>query len=207
MLKRTLLSFSSAILIAGSTVPFTHAADANDAAMLQALKALDAQLPGKLINNPYDIQWSTHGSDKKESIVKSEGAPGGMAYQVRVKKKKKDHWETAIRIPMTESVSKGDVILVSYWARTMKPQKGKETGLISVALQRNIEPYDTVFEERVDLGTEWKLHNVAGKAKRNYAADKTNLNFNLAHAKQTLQFGQFYIMNLGPNGNASKYMK
>jgi len=207
MLKRILLSLSSIILIANSTTPFANANDANDAAMQQALEALDAQLPGKLINNPYDIQWSTHGSDKKESIVESKDAPGGMAYQVRVKKKKKDHWETAIRIPMTKSVSKGDVILVSYWARAAKPQKGKETGDISVALQRNIEPYDTVFEDRVNIGKEWKLYNVAGKAKRDYAADKTNLNFNLAHAKQTLQFGQFYIMNLGPNGDASKYMK
>ena len=53
-----------------------------------ALAALDAQLPGKLINNPYDIQWSTVGSDKKEAIVESEGAPGGVAYSVRVKKTK-----------------------------------------------------------------------------------------------------------------------
>ena len=207
MFKRALLSISTALLIAGSITSIAQANEADDAAIEQALKALDAQLPGKLINNPYKIQWSTHGSDKKEAIVKSEGAPGGMAYQVRVKKQKRKHWETAIRIPMTESVSKNDVILVSYWARALKPQKGREAGDISIAFQRNIEPYDTVFEERVAIGKEWKLYNVAGKAKRDYAADKTNLNFNLAHAKQTLQFGQFYIMNLGPNGDASKYMK
>ncbi len=207
MFKRALLSVASAILVIGAIVPTAQANDANDAAMEQALKALDSQLPGKLINNPYKVKWITHGSEKKDAIVKSEGAPGGSAYQVRVKKKKRNHWETAIRIPMTESVSKGDVILVSYWARATKPQKGSETGEISIAMQRNIEPYDAVFEERVSLGTEWKLHNVAGKAKRDYAADKTNLNFNLAHAKQTLQFGQFYIMNLGPDGDASKYMK
>jgi len=207
MFKRAFLSVSAALLVAGIGTPAAQANDANDAAIEQALKALDAQLPGKLINNPYKINWTTHGSDKKEAIVKSEGAPGGTAYQVRVKKQKRKHWETAIRIPMTETVSKGDVILVSYWAKALKPQKGRETGEISIALQRNIEPYDTVFEERVDLGTEWKLYNVAGKAKRDYAADKTNLNFNLAHAKQTLQFGQFYIMNLGPDGDASKYIK
>jgi len=33
------------------------------------------------------------------------------------------------------------------------------------------------------------------------------MNFNLAKAKQTLEFGQYYVMNLGPNGDASKYMK
>lgn len=207
MFKRTILSLTSAALVTLAVAIPSHANDANEVAIQQALEALDAQLPGKLINNPYDIQWKSHGSDKKEAIVKSEGAPGGMAYQVKVKKIKRNFWETAIRIPMTQSVDKGDVILVSYWARAAKPQKGKDAGDITVALQRNIEPYDTVFEERVELGKEWKLYNVAGKAKRDYAADKTNLNFNLAHAKQTLEFGQFYIMNLGPNGDASKYMK
>jgi len=108
---------------------------------------------------------------------------------------------------MTESISKGDVILVSFWARAAKPQKGRETGDITVALQRNIEPYDSVFEERVALEKDWKLYNATGKAKRDYAADKTNLNFNLAYAKQTLEFGQFYVMNLGPDGDASKYIK
>jgi len=207
MFKHLITSISSAMIIVLAASSTSYSNNAEDAAIQKALEALDAQLPGKLINNPYDIKWASHGSDKRDTIVKSEGAPGGMAYQVKVKKKKKKHWETAIRIPMTESVSKGDVILVSYWAKATKPQKGKETGKISVALQRNIEPYDTVFEERVDIGKEWKLYNVAGKAKRDYAADKTNLNFNLAHAKQTLQFGQFYIMNLGPDGDASKYMK
>ena len=210
MFKRTLISLTSAafLAIAASSASFAdEATDANDAAIQQAFEALDAQLPGKLINNPYDIQWRTDGSDKKDSIVKSEGAPGGMAYQVRVKKTKKNPWDTATRIEMTESIAKGDVILLSYWARASKPQKGKENGDISVNLQRNIDPYDTIFEERVALGTEWKLHYATGTAKRDYAADKTNLNFNLARAKQTIQFGQFYIMNLGPNGDASKYMK
>jgi len=204
MLKRFLFSLSAATLMAVTLSPAAHA---DDAAIQAALEALDAQLPGKLINNPYKIKWNTEGSDKKASIVKSEGVPGEMAYKVVVKKKKQKPWDTATRIPMTESISKGDVILVSFWARAAKPQKGRETGDITVALQRNIEPYDSVFEERVALEKDWKLYNATGKAKRDYAADKTNLNFNLAYAKQTLEFGQFYVMNLGPDGDASKYIK
>lgn len=207
MLNRAILSLSAATLITLAVGSTSQANNADEAAIQQALNALDAQLPGKLINNPYDIKWSTDGSDKKEAIVKSEGAPGGMAYQVRVKKTKKNPWDTAIHIPMTQSIAKDDVILISYWARAVKPQKGKENGDISVGLQRNIEPYDSIFEERVPLGKEWKLYHATGKAKRDYAADKTQLNFNLARAKQTLEFGQFYIMNLGPDGDASKYMK
>lgn len=206
MFKRAAVTLSI-LAFAGFTVPAYGSPNSADAEIQEALIALDAALPGKLINNPYDIQWRTDGSDKKEAVVKSEGAPGGMAYKVTVKKSKKNPWDIATRIPMTEDIAKGDVILLSYWARTAKPQKGKEMGDISVAIQRNIEPYDSIFEERVALGTEWKLHYASGTAKRDYAADKTNLNFNLARAKQTLEFGQFYIMNLGPGADASKFMK
>jgi hypothetical protein len=205
-LKNTVLTISTAICIGLSSGSFAHGNDANDAAIQQALQVLEAQLPGKLLNNPYRIKWETHGSDRKVSLVKSEGAPGGDAYRIKVKKKKKNPWDTATRIPMTNSVAKDDVILISFWARAAKPQKGSETGDISVALQRNVEPYDSVVEQRIDLGQDWKLHSVSGKAKRDYAADKTNLNFNLAYAKQTIEFGQFYIMNLGPDGDASKHM-
>lgn len=179
----------------------------NDAAMEQALAALDATLPGTLINNPYDIQWRTDGSDKVEKIVESPGVPGGMAYQVRIKKTKRNAWDTATRMPMTTDIKKGEVILLSFWARTAKPPKGKETGNISVSLQRNVEPYDGIIEEQIDLGTEWKLYSFAGTASRDYSAEKTNLNFNLAKAKQTVEFGTYYISSLGEDVDPAPYLK
>lgn len=207
MIKHALYAFSLAALMTFSSGTAAFAQDAEDAAIAAALQALDAQLPGELINNPYDIKWNAVGSDMKQSIVKSEGAPGGMAYKVTVKKTKQNIWDTAIRIPMSTDIAKDDVIMVSFWARAAKLAKGKETGNILAALQRNVEPYDSILEESFEPGMEWKLYSLSGKANRDYSADKTNMNFNLAKAKQTLEFGQFYIMNLGPNGDASKYMK
>ena len=206
-MKRALYSISCALLLALSSNSMVHAQDAEDAAIAAALEALDAQLPGKLINNPYDIKWNAVGSDMKQSIVKSEGAPGGMAYKVTVKKTKQNSWDTAIRIPTTTDIKKGDVILVSFWLRATKLRKGKESGDVFAALQRSSEPYDSVFEKSFAPGKEWKLYNVAGKAARDYSSGKASMNFNLAKAKQTLEFGQYYVMNLGPNGDASKYMK
>lgn len=207
MMKRAFLSISCTTILAFSGPGLAQAQDANDAAITAALAALDASLPGKLINNPYEIKWNTEGSDFKEEIVNSKGAPGGMAYSVKVKKRKSNHWDTATRIPMTTDIAIGDVIMVSFWARAAKLKKGKDTGPIVAILQRTTEPYDSIFEEGIDLGKEWKLHNVAGTATRDYSAEETSMNFNLAKAKQTIEFGQFYVMNLGPNGDASKYIK
>jgi len=206
MFRRMAIALSTATLLSIGMPMAVHADDDLSPEMAEALKVLDAQLPGNLINNPYDIEWRTDGSDKRNLIVKSEDAPGGMAYQVSVKKRKRNPWDVAIRIPMSTSIEKDDVILMSFWARTVKPQKGNEAGDITVSIQKNSEPYDSVFNERLDIGKEWKLYSVSGKAGLDYNADKTNINFNLAHAKQKLEFGQFYIMNLGKNADASKYI-
>jgi hypothetical protein len=207
MFKQIAISLSTAAFISLGTATIAQADDEISPEVAAALKALDAQLPGTLINNPYDIEWNTEGSDKRDSVVKSEGAPGGMAYRVVVKKKKRNHWDTATRIPMTKSVEKDDVIMMTFWARAAKPPKGSETGDITVTIQRNIDPYDSVIEERMDIGKEWKLYSLSGKASRDYSDDKTNININLAHAKQTIEFGQFYVMNLGKNADARKYIK
>ncbi len=194
MFKQTIYSLSCAAMLALSASTPAFASDKAKA----VAQAADPVLPGKLINNPYDIQWKTEGSDKREAIVEAPQIPGGMAYQVRVKKKKRNVWDTATRLKMTTSIDKGDKIMVALWARSAKPPKGKDTGTISVALQRNIEPYDQIINEEVDLDQEWKLYKFTGTAARDYAADKTNLNYNLAHAKQTVEFGRFYISRLDP---------
>ena len=176
-----------------------------DPAMQAALAALDAQLPGELINNPYSVEWGTEGGNTRTAIVEAPGVPGGMAFQVRVKKKKRNPWDIASRFAMDKDIKEGDVILMKYWARTAKPPKGAETGQVMVSIQRNIEPYDDIFIQDIEPTTEWKEYTASGVAKRDFSADKTNLNYNLAKAKQTLEFGSFYIMNLGPNGDASAY--
>ena len=192
MLKQSifLLSIAAAVSISASAPAFAQET------VKVASSSADPILPGKRINNPYDIRWKTEGSDKREAIVDAPEIPGGMAYQVRVKKKKRKVWETATQLPMTTSIEKGDEIMVAFWARSAKPPKGKDVGKISVALQRNIEPYDQIINEEVALEQEWKLYKYTGTANRDFAADKTNLNYNLAHAKQTVEFGRYYISRL-----------
>jgi hypothetical protein len=209
MIKRLLIpAVATVALLSSPALAKKKKSDpAQDAAMAQALAALDAQLPGTLVNNPYSVQWSTDGGDNRGSIVEAPGIPGGMAYQVRVKKKKRNAWDIASRFAMEKDIKEGDVILMKYWARAAKPPKGSETGKVMVSIQRNIDPYDDIFIENIEPTTEWREYTATGVAKRDYSADKTNLNYNLAQAKQTLEFGSFYIMNLGPNGDATPYLK
>jgi len=207
MFKLTAIALSGAAFLALTLGVFTYADEGLSPEMTAALAAVEASLPGKLINNPYDIEWRTDGGDKRDSVVKSEGAPGGIAYSVKVKKTKRNPWDIATRIPMTKAVEKGDVLTMHFWARAAKPPKGREAGDVTVTIQRNVEPYDSIIEERMDFETEWKLYSIKGKARSDFSADKTDINFNLARAKQTIELGQFYVMNLGQGADASGQVK
>jgi len=197
MLNRIFITiFSFALLIFGANIT-SSADEMNSSSDQRAFPFLVSSL---------NFDWVTYGPDKREKIVESEGAPSGMAYRVTVRKKKPNSWDIATRNDMVKDIKKNDIIVVSFWARAAKPQKGKEKGDILVALQRNIEPYDSVIEERIALDKEWKKYHLSGKANRDYAADVTELNYNLALAKQTIEFAEFYVMNIGPDGDPEQYI-
>ena len=203
MIKRTLAALSAAAFLAAAPA---HAADEVDPALTEALQAIEAAMPGTLINNPFAIEFNVEGGDARGKVFSDDAAPGGAGYRIQVKKKKKNPWDTATRIPMTADIAEGESVLVSFWARGAKPPKGADTATITVALQRNVEPYDSVMNEDIELGPEWKLYTIGGTAARSFPADKGSLNFNLAHAKQTVELGTFYIMSLGQGADVSKYI-
>lgn len=61
--------------------------------------------------------------------MESEGAPSGMAYRVTVRKKKPNSWDIATRNDMVKDIKKNDIIVVSFWARAAKPQKGRKKAI------------------------------------------------------------------------------
>jgi hypothetical protein len=197
---KTRIAVAATALLYLSGVP----AQANqDEAIAEALAALDAALPGTLINNPYDLEWKIDGSDAKGKVVKAESIPGGMAYQARIKSSKPNSWDTAIRHTLDVAIDKGDRVQVSFWARTAKPATGAETADFDISVGRNVEPYDTILTETIKPADDWDLYTVTGTANRDFGKGKANVNYNLARARQTVEFGQFYVTNLGAVGSGN----
>lgn len=162
-----------------------------------------AGLPGSLIHNPMAIEWEPEGGNKRVSIVESEGVPGGQAIKFQVKRKNiKKPWNTRMRAPFDKDISSGEQIEIYFWARASKLPKGRDAGKIGVVLGRDREPYDTVVNEEIMPTSEWKMYRVSGTAERNFGADESLMGFDMAFAKQTIEFGPFYVVTLGQNDGA-----
>lgn len=151
-------------------------------------------LPGQLVHNPMAIKWQPEGGNKSVSIVDSEGVPGSQAISFRVRKKSKKPWDINMRAPFERDVSAGQTVELYFWARASKLPRKKDTGKISVALGRNVEPYDTAVVQEIMPTEEWKMYRVSGVAERDFPISESDMGFNFGFEKQTIELGPFFAI-------------
>lgn len=185
----------AAMLIAplSLTAPAAYADDA----LAQARQAYDAARPGTLMHNPYKPKWNASGPSKRTKIVPATGIESSQAYQIRVKKRQPKPWDINLSVQMDTAVKEGDKVVMSFWARAEKPVKGTETADFTALVGRNKEPWDTILSQGVKPGTEWQRFTLEGIAESDFGEKSVQVSFQLGNAVQTVEFGPFYVSNLG----------
>ena len=92
----------------------------------------------------------------------------------------------------------GDKLLLAFWARLEKGEDGAATAILPfTGVQVSSPPYPSVFNEAVQVGRAWKLHQVKGTADKDYAAGSLGVSIHLANAKQTIDLGPVFVVNMG----------
>ena len=123
---------------------------------------------------------------------------GGKALRVVVRGKGANAWDVAIESPVTQPVKAGDQLLLAFWARLEKGEGGAtSTTLPFNGVQLSAAPYTPLFTGSAEVGAEWKLHEVRGRAAADHAAGTLKSTIHLATAAQTVEFGPIFVVNLG----------
>lgn len=185
-----------AAAIFGSLVAVGGTADAakktdNSAALAQ----LQAQLPGTLINDPTSLDWALQGDGVKASSVVSQDIPGGGAaahYDVRTPGP--NPWSQQVYVPLTGNIAKGDIVTVGFWARAAKTPDNSISGTLSVRVQENVQPWPGFGDNQVEIGPEWKWHEVSATATVDVTKQHGVVVFQLGAAKQQLEIGQTIVI-------------
>jgi hypothetical protein len=153
-------------------------------------------LASKIINAPAPAAFRVDGT--KGTIRKDDSVQWGKALRIEVPGKSEQAWTVGVASPITKPVKAGDRLILAFWARLAKG----ENGAISAALPYNAvqlasAPYTPLFNGGVTIGPEWKLHEIKGKADKDYAADSLNVAIHLATGKQTVDLGPIIVLDLG----------
>jgi hypothetical protein len=170
---------------------------AQDQTEAEYLAALEAALPGTLMNNPLDAQWLTHGDGAKAKVTVASDIPGQRAYQVQVREVKPNPWDISAHGSVSGGVEAGDTVMVAFWARASKPDARIGAGGVQARLQQKAAPYAGVIEKTFTLAERWQVHYMSGVAGETFAPGGVDISFNIGHLKQTVEFGQYYVTNLG----------
>jgi len=92
----------------------------------------------------------------------------------------------------------GDELLLAFWARLEKGEGGATTTTLPYnAVQLSAAPYTALFAGQAEIGPEWKLQEVRGKADADRAAGTLKATIHLATGAQTVELGPIFVVNLG----------
>jgi hypothetical protein len=181
------------MVIAAGALALTAAAAAQD--LSPALRALDAQLPGTLVNDPTRLDWPTQGAQFKSKGITDPAIPGGgAAAQFEIKQAGPEPYSVQAFVPLLSKIARGDTLTVGFYARTIASSAADGKGVIGVRFQQNASPWPGFADTTVKVGSEWEWHEVSGVATVNVPKETAVVALQLAGAKQTVQIGQTIVV-------------
>ena|SRR4051812_28257143 len=161
---------------------------------VQSASAQDANdLANSIINDPSAPQVT--GASAR--LIDDKRVQGGKAIRINVPRKGTNPWSVSIGGPVKKAVKAGDKLELAYWVRLEKGETGTTTTLPYGGIQLSSAPYTTVVTDTAEIGPEWKLVEVKGKADKDYPAGSLNITIHLATARQTIDFGPVVALDLG----------
>lgn len=172
-----------------------------------AYQSGDGDILQKAINKP-SANWQMIGEAKKVSAVKDKALPGGGAMKVEVLAGSDKPWSVAAQQPIQGKVTKGDVILVAFWAKAESVDGGPAAANIAnVRVQEAGAPYGAAVQGPAKVGAEWAMVTVPGRATMDIPAGGANVSLHLGSAKQTVLLGPVFVLDFGPDYDLSKLAK
>ena len=165
-----------------------------DAADNAPLAALQAALPGRLIDDPTSLDWTTYGKDVAVKPVRGVDAPGGGALQFTVTKAGATMFAIGTALPLTAAVKPGQRLVVAFWARTISAETPDGLGSVNVKFQENAAPFAGFGDRLLSIGKDWKLYEVPVVADKPLGKGVGTVVFHLGGAKQVIQFGQTIVV-------------
>lgn len=156
--------------------------------------AQSADISKQIINDPGAPQIN----GARATLHNDARVQGGKAIRVEVAAKGKNPWDSSIGSTINKPVNAGDRIILAFWARLEKGENGATTAALPyAAIQQASPPWKPLFNDSVELGPDWKLLEVKGKADKDYAAGSLTATIQLATARQTLDFGPIVVLDIG----------
>jgi endo-1,4-beta-xylanase len=188
-------------LIAFAFIAFQPAAAQSPAKPYSSsLIELRQQLPSdaRLISAPGVASWKVNGTDETQ-IVSAPEISGGKAVSVVVPRAKDNPWDISITTPLNERILSGDTLFLAVQIRASSADNEAQSGVISASkIEESSGAYTVIADSGGQVSDKWTMLYATGVAKQDYDVGAAHVTVHLAAARQTIEVGNAYAFNLGP---------
>lgn len=128
-------------------------------------------------------------------IIDVTGQPFKKAIRAEVKKRPTDVWHTQVSTLLAKPVKRGDVVLISFYVRSLKSTNFGSKGVFNVYFGTPETELEVTFAEELSAGEKWVRVQIPATAADNYEAGKGMLNFDFGFEPQTLEFADIKLVD------------
>ena len=173
----------------------TAAAATLTLALIPMTSHADDDILKHLINSPSAGSWVAYGSQASKP-VKDANVQGGSAFEVQVTAAGPQTYTTAAQQDLTGPIKAGDKLIAVLWLKANTPDN-RPTPL-HLRLQVNSGSYDGILDGDVTIDNTWKRYPIQGVSAADHPKGSSVLVVHLGQAKQTIDLGPAFVLDMGP---------
>jgi endo-1,4-beta-xylanase len=150
------------------------------------------QIPegGKLlISENYNFSGNGTSSD-----VAAEGQPFSRAVRTSIGPGVTNMWDSRLSFETIEGIDKNDVILISFWARTLESVQETGEGVMTICIEHRTTHSKELYR-RMAVGRDWRQYFIPITSNTSLGASDAAYAFHLGSPRQVLEFADVKFIN------------
>lgn len=142
---------------------------------------------------------SFHGEHGQARVVRVQGRPFGKAMRITTVRRTPDFWNVQYGAPTRAPVERGDVALVTFWARCIESSHEDGEARVHVYFQRGRKPWEKSLSTSIRVGPEWSRFDRPFRIRHDLGAGDAMIAFGLGRLVQTVEIGGVTVTDHGPD--------
>ena len=160
-------------------------------------QSAEDDLSNRIISAPVPDRYRVDGLSSGARVRNDASVQFGKALRVPVPGRGEHAYAVAVAVPIVRAVQAGDNLVLAFWARLERGEDGATSAVLPYnAVQLASAPYTALFTGPATIGPEWQMHEIRGRADRDYAAGELNVALHLATGRQTVDIGPVFVLDM-----------
>lgn len=154
-------------------------------------------LTDRILNDPRPAAFRPYGLRLPPRVRNDKAVQFGKALRMPIDSAAPPDFRIGMTLPVLKPIKRGDKVVIAFWARAHETEGGAPGKIARVQLELATAPHRALFAQPVVVGSEWRMHQVAGVADGDYAPMALNAAMHLAAAKQVIDIGPVFVLRYG----------